>query len=121
MNKECTPEVNVNFPLQKMEILSRNSKNFLQLLILLFPFVSNCNKISGRLIEEYQNDDYLGEYDEDNYDDDDQSEEIKESETDRTPKFISSSKHFIVNEGDSIKLPCLVDNLGKTFSFKMCC
>jgi len=66
--------------------------------------------VSGRIIEEYQNDDYLGDYDEANYDDD-HSAEIKESESDRTPKFISSSKNFIVNEGDSIKLPCLVDNL----------
>lgn len=82
-------------------------KMILAVLSLLLPFIT----VSGRLIEEYQNDDYLGEYDEDNYDDDGQSEEIKESETDRTPKFISSSKHFIVNEGDSIKLPCLVDNL----------
>jgi len=76
----------------------------LALLSLLLPVLT----ISGRIIEEYQNDDY--DYNEANYDDG-ASEEDKESETDRTPKFISSSKTFIVHEGDAIKLPCLVDNL----------
>jgi hypothetical protein len=76
----------------------------LALLSLLLPVLT----ISGRIIEEYQNDDY--DYNEANYDDG-ASEEDKESETDRTPKFISSSKTFIVHEGDAIKLPCFVDNL----------
>lgn len=79
---------------------------WLALLSVLLPILT----ISGRIIEDYQNDDYLEDYNEDNYDDEN-SEENKESETDRTPKFISSSKNFIVNEGDAIKLPCLVDNL----------
>jgi len=86
--------------------VTMREKMILALLSLLLPVLT----VSGRIIEEYQNDDYLGDYDEDNYDDD-HSVEIKESESDRTPKFITSSKNFIVNEGDSIKLPCLVDNL----------
>jgi len=65
---------------------------------------------SGRIIEEYQNDEYLGDYNEADYEDG-ISEEHKENENDRTPTFISSSKTFIVKEGDAIKLPCVVDNL----------
>ena len=37
---------------------------------------------------------------------------IKETVVKRNPKFVSASKTIIVNEGDTIKLPCQVDMLG---------
>ena len=30
-----------------------------------------------------------------------------------TPTFVSTTSSQLVNEGDTIKLPCFVDNLGK--------
>eukprot|EP00091_Calanus_sinicus_P014442 TRINITY_DN3198_c0_g1_i1.p1 TRINITY_DN3198_c0_g1~~TRINITY_DN3198_c0_g1_i1.p1 ORF type:complete len:393 (+),score=77.67 TRINITY_DN3198_c0_g1_i1:245-1423(+) len=69
--------------------------------------------ISGRIIKEYQID-YPGDYNEADYEngiDYNFSEENNEKASDRTPTFISSGKTMIVNEGDAIKLPCLVDNL----------
>ena len=33
-----------------------------------------------------------------------------------TPTFTSTGTNQLVNEGDTIKLPCLVDKLGKFFS-----
>ena len=73
------------------------------------------NSIAGRIGEEYQND-YTGDYNEADYENGIEykfSEENIEKETDRTPTFISSGKTLVVNEGDAIKLPCMVDNLGK--------
>ena len=62
--------------------------------------------------EEYYNDEY-------NYDDNrNQSNEMKDADSfketivKRNPKFVSSSKkNYIVNEGDTIKLSCIVDKL----------
>ena len=35
----------------------------------------------------------------------------KETEVKRNPKFVSQAKNIMVNEGDTIKLPCIVDQL----------
>jgi len=60
---------------------------------------------------EYYNDAY-GSYNssDENYIDVDA--QVKETVVRRNPKFISTSKTIIVNEGDTIKLPCQVDILG---------
>ena len=79
--------------------------------------LENFMMIAGRIAEEYQND-YPGDYNEADYENGIEynfSEENNEKETDRTPTFISSGKTFVVNEGDAIKLPCMVDNLGKIY------
>ena len=41
----------------------------------------------------------------------DDSHNSKEVIVKRNPKFISQSKKITINEGDTIKLPCTVDNL----------
>ena len=41
----------------------------------------------------------------------DDSHNSKEVIVKRNPKFISPSKKITINEGDTIKLPCTVDNL----------
>jgi hypothetical protein len=56
-------------------------------------------------VDEYYSDDYYSS------DDDYLSENEKVVHT--TPVFISTSTNQLVNEGDPIKLPCLVDKLGK--------
>ena len=62
-------------------------------------------------VEDYPNDYYNDEeYYSDNYDTDSVSDE-KETIVKRNPKFISQSKRITINEGDTIKLPCMVDNL----------
>lgn len=38
-------------------------------------------------------------------------DDTKEEESIRIPEFISHSKNLLVNEGSTIRLPCLVDNL----------
>ena len=62
--------------------------------------------------EEYYNDDTY------NYDDSEEGEEAAGREGEqheavvrRNPKFISQPKKVMVNEGDTIKLPCLVDKI----------
>ena len=41
----------------------------------------------------------------------DKSEEGKRTEVMATPRFISQPQSVIVNEGDTIRLPCMVDRL----------
>ena len=56
---------------------------------------------------EYYNDGY-------NYDDNNEitdAADNKETIVKRNPKFVSTSKTIMVNEGDTIKLPCTVDKL----------
>ena len=70
---------------------------------------------------EYQND-YPGldDYDEAHYNDISEKEADEENiveRADSTPVFVTSPKTFVVNEGDAIKLPCNVDNLGKNALF----
>ena len=76
---------------------------------------------AGKIFEsgsaEYQND-YPGldDYDETHYNDIIEKEAYEENiveRADSTPVFVTSPKTFVVNEGDAIKLPCNVDNLGK--------
>ena len=55
----------------------------------------------------YSSDDYYA-----GDDDDYLSSEEKVVHT--TPTFVSTSTSQLVNEGDTIKLPCFVDKLGKT-------
>ena len=47
--------------------------------------------------------------------DDEYADEADEQEkvVHRNPKFISQSTNQLVNEGETIKLPCLADKLGK--------
>lgn len=68
--------------------------------------------------EDYPNDYYNDEeYYADNYDSDNVSNELYDNHQDketiikRNPKFLSQSKKITINEGDTIKLPCMVDNL----------
>ena len=62
--------------------------------------------------EDYLNDyynDYPSEYD---YEDEDgDSENSKETIVTRNIKFLTQSKKITINEGDTIKLPCTVDNM----------
>ena len=61
--------------------------------------------------EDYPND-YYNDYPQDyDYDDTYDSHNSKETIVKRNPKFISQSKKITINEGDTIKLPCTVDNL----------
>ena len=66
-------------------------------------------------VEDYPNDYYNDEeYYGTDYDSDNISNEIyddKETIVKRNPKFLSQSKKITINEGDTIKLPCMVDNL----------
>ena len=57
--------------------------------------------------DDYSSDDYYA-----GDDDDYLSSEEKVVHT--TPTFVSTSTSQLVNEGDTIKLPCFVDKLGKT-------
>ena len=56
-------------------------------------------------VQDYYSDDYYSA-------DDDYLNEA-EKVVHRTPEFVSSSSNQLINEGDTIKLPCLVDKLGK--------
>jgi len=77
------------------------------LLSLVTPYTG---KILPYMSEVYQNDDY-NEADYDYVNGSESYDEDIEEETARTPTFISTSKTFVVSEGDTIKLPCNVDNL----------
>jgi len=59
---------------------------------------------------EYYNDDY-DSYNSSNENYIDVDANVKETVVRRNPKFVSTSKTIIVNEGDTIKLPCQVDIL----------
>merc|ERR1719507_2250126 len=59
---------------------------------------------------EYYNDDY-DSYNSSNENYIDVDAHVKETVVRRNPKFVSTSKTIIVNEGDTIKLPCQVDIL----------
>ena len=62
-------------------------------------------------VEDYPND-YYNDYPQDyDYDDADDSQNSKETIVQRNPKFTSQSKKVTINEGDTIRLPCTVDNL----------
>ena len=60
-------------------------------------------------------DDYLDDYSSDDYyaGDNDDYLSVEEKVVHTTPTFVSSSSSQMVNEGDTIKLPCFVDKLGK--------
>lgn len=60
---------------------------------------------------EYYNDDYNDSYNSSNENYIDLDAHVKETVVRRNPKFVSTSKTIIVNEGDPIKLPCQVDVL----------
>ena len=77
--------------------------------------------ISGSPLDDYPNDYYNdASYYNDNYSSSNSSSEnyvdldapIKETVVKRNPKFVSTAKTIMVNEGDTIKLPCQVDSLG---------
>ncbi len=57
-------------------------------------------------MDEYYSDDY------DNYSADDDYLSENERVVHTVPEFTSAPKDFWINEGDTIKLPCLVDKLG---------
>ena len=63
-------------------------------------------------------DDYLDDYSSDDYyaGDNDDYLSVEEKVVHTTPTFVSSSSSQMVNEGDTIKLPCFVDKLGKKFN-----
>ena len=52
----------------------------------------------------YRNDDYV-------YDDSHENGDKEETVIMRTPSFVSESKSALVNEGGTIRLPCIVDSL----------
>lgn len=62
-----------------------------------------------------EEEDQLGDYynDEEYYNDNAGTDinSIDEQMIDTHPKFVSPSKSVIVNQGDTFKLPCLIDNL----------
>merc|ERR1719402_2004024 len=59
---------------------------------------------------DYQNDEEYHEYVND-YGADEGEDEEEEKHISRNPKFVSTSKSLMVNQGDTIKLPCIVDKL----------
>ena len=56
--------------------------------------------------DDYSSDDYYSA-------DDDDYLSAEEKVVHTTPTFVSTSSNQMVNEGDTIKLPCFVDKLGK--------
>ena len=56
--------------------------------------------------DDYSSDDYYSA-------DDDDYLSAEEKVVHTTPTFVSTSSSQLVNEGDTIKLPCFVDKLGK--------
>lgn len=67
------------------------------------PAKSKSEKTSDYYADDYYNadDEYADEADE------------QEKVVHRNPKFISQTTNQLVNEGETIKLPCLADKLGK--------
>ena len=66
--------------------------------------------------EDYSSDEYYSSDDYDSYssDDDYQNENDHERVIHTVPEFVSKPQTDLwVNEGDTIKLPCMVDKLGK--------
>lgn len=61
--------------------------------------------VSGLPYTENMDDMYSGEYDGDN------SMHVQEIAISRTPKYISESMSMLVNEGETVRLPCMVDRL----------
>jgi len=92
-------------------------------IVLFVVFIINLSSTYGNPVskEDYPNDYYNdAEYYNDdayNYDNNNESNEImdadgnKETVATRNPKFLSTPKTIMVNEGDTIKLPCSVDKL----------
>jgi len=89
-------------------------------MLVIINFSSTHGSPVGNAVEEYPNDYYNDEeyYSDDDYDThENESIEIfdatgnKETIVRRNPKFISQPKKIMVNEGDTIKLPCTVDKL----------
>merc|ERR1719273_1636890 len=82
--------------------------------VILVIFLINCSLTHGGprpAKEDYPND-YYNDYPQDyDYDDADDSQNSKEAIVKRNPKFTSQSKKITINEGDTIKLPCTVDNM----------
>ena len=52
-------------------------------------------------------------YSDDYYNSDDEYADEQEKVVHRNPKFLSQSVNQLINEGETIKLPCLADKLGK--------
>lgn len=76
--------------------------NILVFFLLVLPCISNGLPYAEKT-DDYYSDDYYSS------DDDYLSEHEKVVHT--TPKFVSTSTNQLVNEGDRIKLPCIVDKL----------
>ena len=79
--------------------------------------------VAGDASEDYQNDYYADEeYYSDDYDASVETNEIfdasgnRETVVKRNPKFITPQKNLMVNEGETIKLPCVVDQLDQNFA-----
>jgi len=92
----------------------------ISMIVIIFNFSSTHGSPVGNAVEDYQNDYYNDEeyYTDEDYDThENESIEIfdatgkKETIVRRNPKFISQPKKIMVNEGDTIKLPCTVDKL----------
>jgi hypothetical protein len=56
-------------------------------------------------------------YADDYYTSDDEYVDEQEKVVHRNPKFISQSTNQLVNEGETIKLPCLADKLGNQICY----
>lgn len=71
--------------------------------------------ISASSLVRKSSDDYSSDYEV--LDDDEYPDEQEENEkvVHRSPKFISPITDAIVNEGETIKINCIVDKLGKIF------
>ena len=68
-----------------------------------------CFHISGVPVAEKTSDYYSDDY----YNSDDEYADEQEKVVHRNPKFLSQSVNQLINEGETIKLPCLADKLGK--------
>ena len=69
--------------------------------------------ISGLPSAQYKDYDYdaANDISEDDIGEDNTVRKGSEKEGMKTPKFISSSQSVLVNEGDTVRLPCMVDRL----------
>ena len=57
---------------------------------------------------------YNGDYEYDEYDAVNENyDATKEVEQTRVPEFVSTAESILINEGDTIKLECIVDKLGR--------
>ena len=84
-----------------------NTKSKLFIFAIFFPGMPSVGGAKAAPDDYYlSDDDYYN--DDDNYD---LSPDEKVVHT--TPTFVSTSSSQLVNEGDTIKLPCFVDKLGK--------